>query len=731
LLTVNPYIILPVVAFLINFFTIAYAIALNIRNPVNRAYVMFSSVTSFWVICSAAFHIPLPEPVIVPFSKFSSLFWYFTGFLFTNFTYVFLRRRRDLFYFALLGVTILSFITAVSTDLIVPGFTLYPWGWRFTEGVLFTPVTLLTIVIPIIVCWLLTLHHRLSTVDPVRRRQLAPLLAGTMIALVFAAMNQFFFPRLPGLKNIVRYTASWSVLLSIFIFYTIIRHRFLTPGINDITGELFASSKEGVIILNSLGSVLHINSAALGILDIGAGSLSSLRIEEQIDDYQTDRTYTNHQTTTAGPDKNRTLLINQSEIRAGTTAIGRILIINDISELARIHNELQESNELFKLITNNVTDVIWIFDLATSRFSYVSPSVQTSTGWTPEEFSRLQLSDIVTGEDLNRITRLLAEEITLDGERNPGRSRSLLLNERTRSGSNITIEIRTSFIRDAGGRPVSILGVTRDITEQKRLENELRTSLIQLKERNDSIENDLKTAQMIQRALLPAAAPPCDRLAIDFRYKPLEAVGGDFFNIQPLAEGGLSVFLSDVTGHGITAALFLSLLKSISTHHLRKHAYDPSAYLSALNTDVFDNMQSYFVSAVYGIFTFAPGETTVGLSTGCGGHPQPILHPAGKGQAEYLSVHGKLIGLKRDIVYPSLELTLNPGDRVYFYTDGLPEMSDECGEYLNYDRFLEMVNATRSMTLGRALDEIMSAAHKFRGTAQISDDIVIIGVEVL
>ena len=730
-MTVSPYIILPVLSFLINFFTISYAVALNIRNPVNRAYVMFSTVTSLWVICSAAFHVPLADTIIVPFSKFSSLWWYCTGFFFTHFTYVFLARRRDLFYFATLGMTILSFITAASTDLIISGFHRYTWGWRFSEGILFTPVTLLTIVTPILVSWTLAFCYRQSTGDPVRRKQLTPLLAGTMISLVFAATNHFLFPRLPGLQSIVRYTASWSVLLSIVVFYTIIRHRFLTPGMNDITSELFASSREGVIILSSIGSVLHINGAAISILDVADTALSSLRIETLIDKYRTDGAYSNYQTTTSGTGKKRALLVNQSEIRAGTLVTGRTLIINDITEMAMMNEALRESNELFKLITNNVTDVIWIYDLSSAQFSYVSPSVEVNTGWTPDEFAKFQLSDIVSGEDFNRIGRLLKDEINNDGARKPGRSRALLLNEKTKEGRIRDIEIRTSFIRDLADKPISILGVTRDITEHKRLENELRVSLKQLKDRNDAIENDFKTAQMVQRALLPAEAPRNDRLAIDFRYNPLEAVGGDYFHIQPLAEGGLSIFLSDVTGHGITAALFLSLLKSISTAHLRKHAHDPSAYLAALNNDVFENMQSYFVSAVYGIFTFPANNKSVGLSVACGGHPQPIVQPVGAKHADYLCVHGKLMGLKRDIAYLPLDLVLNPGDRIYFYTDGLPEMSDRYGEYLGYERFLDIVNMTGAMSLGTALDTIMSAAHEFRGTAPITDDIVIIGVEVL
>jgi PAS domain S-box-containing protein len=730
-LAINPYLIAPAIAFLINFFTMAYASALNMRNPVNRAYVMLSVVISLWVLCSAAFHLPLCDPVIVPFSKLSSLFWYLTGFLFTHFTYVFLRRRRDFFYYASLGASIICFIIAVSTDLVVSGYHLYPWGWRFREGVFFIPATLLAIVLPIITSWILALRYRQSTGDPVRRRQITPLLAGTIFTLGFAAANEFLLPYLPGFEHIVRYTASWSVLLSIFVFYTIIRHRFLTPGVNDIATELFASSKDGVAILSSTGRVLNINAAGLAILNIDGSKPSSLRIERLIEGFIPEGTYYNHLTTTSGPGDKRTLLINQSEVRAGNISIGRILIIHDITDLARMNESLRESNELFTLITNNVADVIWIYNLALSSFSYVSPSIQKRSGWTPDEFLDLQFSDIVTEETLAQIIGTISEEIAHDREREPARTRAMFLKEKTRTGSIIDVEVRASFIRNAAGAPVAILGVTRDISDRMRLEKELRASLRQLKERNDIIESDLKTAQMVLRALLPDEAPSWDRLLIDFRYRPLEAIGGDYFNIQPLSEGGLSLFLCDVTGHGITAALFLSLLKSISTSHLRKLAHDPPAYLSALNTDIHENMYSYFVSGVYGIFSSIPGEKSLTLAVSSGGHPQPILHGSGTESPVYLATHGKLIGLKRDISFPSIEITLQPGDRVYFYTDGIPEMSNTQGEYLGYERLLEIVSRSGAMPLGEALDAIMSAAHEFRGSAQIADDIVIIGVEVI
>lgn len=727
----NPYIILPVLAFLINFFMMSYAMALNIRNPVNRSYVMLSAVISLWVLCSAAFHLPLEDAAIVPFSKFSSIFWYLTGFFFTNFTYLFLRRQRDLFYYSILAISLTAIITATTTDLIISGFTRYDWGWRFNEGVLFSLVTVIAIVMPIIVSWALAFRHRQSTGDPVRRRQIAPLLAGVLISLLFSGINQFIIPNLTGLENSVRYTASWSVILSLFVFYTTTRYRFLTPEIHDIADELFASSREGVVILNSSGSVLNMNDAAMKILHVGDAMTASLRIETLVDKYSAEHSFSNYMTTTSHPGWKRTILLNQSVIRAGDMTIGRILIINDITEMARMNEALRESNELFKLITNNVKDVIWIFDLALLKFSYVSPSVTASTGWSPGEFTSLTLSDLLDGDDVRTLTAILGDEIASDGMRDQGRSRSHTLKERSKNGAMIDIEINTSFIRDTTGKPVAILGVTRDITVQKRLENELRTSVLQLKERNESIEKDLKTAQVVQRALLPAEAPSCERLAIGFRYNTPEAIGGDFFNIQPLAEGGLSIFVSDVTGHGITAALFLSLLKSISTAHLRRYASEPKDYLAALNADLYKNMHTYFVSAVYGFFHCGGIEDIMRLTVSCAGHPAPIIHPSGGGPARYLDIQGKVIGLMRDTSFQSLELPLNTGDRVYFYTDGLPEMTDAGHEYLGYGRFLEIIGGTGALSLNEALDSIIAAANRFRCDEPITDDLVIIGVEVL
>ncbi|MBN2079239.1 MAG: SpoIIE family protein phosphatase [Spirochaetes bacterium] len=726
----NPYLIVPVLAFLVNFFTMSYVVALDAGKPLNRSFLLLSASITLWVMTSAAFHFPLDEAIIVPFSKCSSFFWFFTGFWTVNFTYVFLGRRRDSFYFAVLAVSFLSVAVTLATGLVVNGYATYPWGWRFTEGPLFTPVTLGSIVVPVIVSWVMVFRRLRIEGDPVRRKQLTPLLVGISVALAVAAANQFLVPRLPGMEQGVRYTASWSVILSLFVFYTIVRYRFLTPGIGDIAGKLFAYINDGVVILDTRGNVLHRNEAASRMLNMEGDAFGPIRLEERIREYRHDVVYSNRQAVTPDPESPRCLLLNQSTILSGDTRVGSILVITDITEISRMHDTVRESNELFRRIAANVSDVIWLIDIRTGRVTYVSPSVTNILGWTPEELSRLTPEERFEKEGLDSAMAILRDELRHDAGRDPLRTHSLVTRERHRDGSMVDVEINVSFIRDQRGRPVSILGVSRDFTERKRLEDELRASLRELKQRNEMMENDLKTAQMIQRELLPSEPPACDRMMIEFRYLPLEAVGGDYFHIIPLQEGGLSVFLGDVSGHGVPAALFLSLIKSVSSSLLRRHPHDPQAYLKALNGELCENMQHYFLTALYGIFRFDASGGDVRLSIACGGHPPPVLHERVGNVARYLPVRGKLLGVIRDISFESLDVTLRRGDRVYLYTDGVTEITNERMEMLGYERLLAAIGETGGRELGESLDAVMNGIHRFRGANPVDDDIVIIGFEV-
>lgn len=726
----SAYIILPVVAFFINIITMSYIAAIDYRKPVVRAYLLFTGVFTLWMLMGWVYYFPVSDGLKMPLCKYSSPTWFFTGFAFYHFTLTFLERKKDAAYFVMLAAACVSVGITISTGLVVSGHRYYPWGWRFTEGPLFNAVTLATIIIPVLWSWVLLFRIWLQSREPTRRTQIGIMVSGVLFALIAAVIMQYLLPRVFGMDTTVRYNSQASIILSFFIFYAIIRYRFLSPGVSDVAADLFSTIGEGLVLMSIEGKVLQMNPAAVKILCLDGADAGTVSLPSVIENYDATATYNAHQTTVCSPGERKQVLLNQSEIKVHGSAGGRVLIINDISGVVRLDAAVRESEAVLSMIAENVSDLIWIMDLHSFSFSYVSPSVLNIFGWNPEEFMALPLDRQLHKDSLEMALAVLNEELLHDAERDPFRNRELELLEFRADGKFVEVEIKVTFIRNKDGAPTGLLGVTRDITRRKKLERELEDSLGQLRERTKSLEKDLMTAHTIQRALLPDAPPACPGFNIGFKYLPLEAVGGDYFSIVPLEEGGLAVFLGDVAGHGVPAALFLSLLKSESGRLLREFAFDPARYIAALNMELIGNIHSYFITAVYGLFAAGEHGTTV-LKLVSAGHPPPILHRCNGGIIEYLEVRGKVLGIIPDQEYQAMKIQLIRGDRVFFYTDGLPEMMNDKGEILGFDRLLEVIRRSRCDGLADSLNSIMDDVNRFRCSSPLTDDTVIIGIEIL
>lgn len=134
--------------------------------------------------------------------------------------------------------------------------------------------------------------------------------------------------------------------------------------------------------------------------------------------------------------------------------------------------ELKASERRYRLLAENVKDTIWTMSLDPLRFTYVSPSVQGIRGYSAEEAMAMPLEKTLTPESLDRVSRLLAEELGKEasGNADPNRSVTLEVLQYCKDGSTAWAEVTTSFIRDDRGRAVGLLGVSRDISERKRAE---------------------------------------------------------------------------------------------------------------------------------------------------------------------------------------------------------------------------------------------------------------------
>ena len=144
-------------------------------------------------------------------------------------------------------------------------------------------------------------------------------------------------------------------------------------------------------------------------------------------------------------------------------------IVNAIS-----FEKIKKSEERYRLLSDNITDVILTIDLPGLNFSYVSPSVHLLQGFTPEEFIKLTLNDILLPHSLKYATDVIAEELASEtgSEANPLRSRILEIEEHCKNGSTVWVEATASFLRDETGNATGILVVSRNITQRKTAETE-------------------------------------------------------------------------------------------------------------------------------------------------------------------------------------------------------------------------------------------------------------------
>jgi len=158
-------------------------------------------------------------------------------------------------------------------------------------------------------------------------------------------------------------------------------------------------------------------------------------------------------------------------------SVGRDITDRKIAEqrLRKSEEALQTSERQYRLLAENVKDVIWTVDM-NLRLTYTSPSITQLTGYCHEEYMTKTLEEILTPASLEFVTNLFAEELALDdsGHSDLFRARTFEVELICKDGSTVPVEMKATGLRDADGRPIGLLGVSRDISDRKLAEQELR-----------------------------------------------------------------------------------------------------------------------------------------------------------------------------------------------------------------------------------------------------------------
>jgi sigma-B regulation protein RsbU (phosphoserine phosphatase) len=242
---------------------------------------------------------------------------------------------------------------------------------------------------------------------------------------------------------------------------------------------------------------------------------------------------------------------------------------------------------------------------------------------------------------------------------------------------------------------------------------------------------ELELASRIQKAMLPASfhAPgQSDFFEISAHMTPAKEVGGDFYDFFYIDDSRLAVVIGDVSGKGISAAMFMVVAKTLLKNHLRE-GLAPEEAAGKLNRQLCENnKESMFVSLWAGVYNPKTGE----LEYVSGGHNQPLLQPA-RGMFEYVPQERSdiVVGIMDEAVYHKRALALKAGDVIFLYTDGITEAFDSSGAMYGETRLRDFLNSTGSRPLKDTLKTLHGDIRHFTAGAEQSDDITMLALRRL
>lgn len=292
------------------------------------------------------------------------------------------------------------------------------------------------------------------------------------------------------------------------------------------------------------------------------------------------------------------------------------------------------------------------------------------------------------------------------------------------AGGDLETTIPTLNTRDEVGR------LTLSFAEMQRSLKEYIKNLTETTAAKERIESELKIASEIQMGILPKIFPPPFPSRPEFdlyaTIKPAREVGGDLYDFFMLDEQHLCFTVGDVSGKGVSAALFMAITQTlIKTQVKAQPLRSPASTLAQVNNDLArDNPSMMFVTLFLGILNIVTGE----LEYCNGGHNPPYRLTAESNDNIYplATTDNIALGVMEDLSYSNKSLTLQPGETIFAFTDGVTEALNRKGELFTELRLERNLSSLTLITAAEIAEQIMLEIDEFSSGIPQTDDITML-----
>lgn len=378
-------------------------------------------------------------------------------------------------------------------------------------------------------------------------------------------------------------------------------------------------------------------------------------------------------------------------------------VVKTTASLGRLKRTGSEMME--QLIINSLGDGLYSCD-EERCITYWSVAAERLTGWKKETVVGTHCYDNV----LNHVDK--------DGHRLCGKEfcplhRAIITGEISADpvlvfgmrsdGTRLAMEVTVAPLRDDEGQTIGGVEVFRDASNKV---------------------HDLEFASKIQQSCMELDIPDNSPLKVQAHYISRDIVGGDYYAVKEIAPGLYGFMLSDVMGHGISAALYTMHISSLWKQH-NALLLEPKIFAQVINAELTKvlNKEGSFTTGVCGVIELETGQIRF---SGAGGPPAVLMHE--DGSYDLLDSAGFPLGLLHDATFEESSTAFNPGDTLLIFSDGVMEIESAGGEMLGLTGFVELLKSMGLPQRPLKREQLDEALLRYSNKIGLLDDLTIIEI---